>query len=203
VIQNQITRRRLLAVGTTAAVGAAGIALGTDRAVASASVDMGTFDATGGEFSPADGEAYAIHAFVSGQYAYKVNTDPEDWQAYLLVGSGDGDTEAIGIIDGPATAREGSGTYALRGPITAASFYSSGDFRVPDGQHSVTRTIPLTVVFLVRDAAGETLVQARESADLPVTIDDDGMPRVAISASAQAAMQDDAVDDTPTLPGGN
>jgi len=193
-----LTRRRSIAIGAgVLTAGAAGIALGTDRAGASADVTLGTLDAEDATFSPEDGSLTAVWLLVSGRFEYQVNADPADWQAYALVGDGSGATEAIALASGAADARQGSGTYALRGPITAASFYDSSDFAVPDRQHSVTVSIPVTVVFLVRDSGGKTLVQARVSDDAMVTVDDARMPKASLAGSATIAAQDDAGDPTP------
>lgn len=196
----QFSRRRII-IGTTAlATAGTGLALGTREAGAQADVELGELTAEDGEFSPVDGQAHAIYLLLTGQYEYQVNKQPEEWQAYALVGDGSGSTEAIALTSGAADALEDAGTFALRGPITAASFYSSSTFSVPDGQSEVSVTIPVTVVFLVRDTGGNTLVQARESAEAVVTINDDAMPKVAVAGSASLAMQDDETDPTPEFP---
>lgn len=196
-----VTRRKSIAIGATAlTAGLGGLALASDPAGAQASVDMGSLDVTDGQFSPRDGEVHELWASVAGEYQYQVNADPADWQAFLLIGDGSGDTEAVGLTSGDAAPREGSGTYALRGPITTTGFYDAADFRIPDGEHAVTVTIPVSVAFLVRDADGATLADARVTDAAVVTVDDEGMPRASLSGSATIVMQDDAEDPTPELP---
>lgn len=203
-MQEHITRRRSIAIGgTILTAGAAGIYAATDTAGAQATVSADGLQVEGGEFSPADGELYAPWVVISGAWSYRVDADPASWQAYLLVYDDNGSgSEAVGITDGTATAREATGTYALRGRITAASFWEPADFAVaPDGSEaSVTTTVPIEVAFLVQDGSGETLVQARESADLPVTVNNAGMVMASLDGQAIVYAQDNSDDPTPTPP---
>jgi len=194
-----ITRRRLLAVGTTAAVGAAGIALGSKPAGAQASVYVGDLSVPDKTLSPDDGSVFAVWALINGTFEYRVDADPDVWEAYLLVYDGNGNSEAVGLTDGPATAREDSGSYALRGPLTAASFWNADDFTVPDGQSSISQTIPIEVVFLVRNAAGDIIIQARASDDAVVTVDRDGQVLADLSGAGEIVAQMDSDDPTPEV----
>lgn len=200
MIQQHITRRRIVLGTAVLATAGTGLALGTDRAGAQASVSTDGLKVEPAEFSPEDGELFSPWVLITGEFEYRVGADPAEWQVFLLVYDGGGNSEAVGLTEGDATAREGSGTYALRGPITAASFWGPEDFRVPDGQESITVSVPVEVVLVIRDAAGDMLIQAREADDAVVTVNRDGQVMAALDGSATIYAQDDSDDPTPSLP---
>lgn len=194
-----LTRRRLIAIGTGAALGTAGLALGTQPAGAQADVSLGDLEIQEGELAPEDGEVYAPWVLLTGDYEYRVQEEPAEWEAYLLVYDNGGNSEAVSVTSGDATAMEATGSYALRGAITAASFWGPSDFSIPDGQDSVTVTVPIEVAFVVRDADGTMLVQDRVADDAVVTVTPGGS-MATLSGAGEIVMQDDADDPTPELP---
>lgn len=197
-----LTRRRSIAIaGTTLAAGLGGLTLGTDEAGAQANVDTDGLDVEqGGEFSPTDGQLHDVHALINGSWSYRTNTDPAEWEAFLLIfGPSGDDSEAVDLTGGETTGREATGDYALSGSITSASAWDPTDFAVPEGGGETTVDVPVAVAFLVRDGAGEVLVEDRERADLPVTVDDDGMPQVAVGGEVEAVAQDDESDPEPEV----
>lgn len=200
VIQEHITRRKAIVAGTTTVLGATGLALGTREAGAQAAVYVGELSVPDKTISPEDGAVYALWAVVSGTFEYRVDADPDVWEAYLLVYDGDGNSEAVGITDGPATSRQNSGSYALRGPITAASFWGPEDFTVPDGEESISQTIPIEIAFLVRDSAGDMLIQARAADEAVVTVDREGQVLADLAGTAEIVAQEDSSDPTPSVP---
>lgn len=198
-----LTRRRVV-IGTTAlAVGGAGLALGTGRAGAQADVSLGELKVPDTEFSPDDGQVYSPWVLLSGEWQYRVQTQPAEWQAYTLIGDGAGNTEAVDVTSDETTALEASGTYALTGPIAAASFYGPETFTVPEGESSVSVDVPLQVAFVVRDPDGGILVQARVKDTAVVTVTAEGTTTAALSGTGTIVAQEDSDDPTPTPPGGS
>lgn len=191
-----LTRRRIIAGTAALATGATGLALATDRAGAQAEVSLGELDVRDSELSPEDGEVYAPWLIISGAFEWRTEAQPAEWQAYALVGDGSANTEAVGMTDGEATTRSGSGTYALTGAITAASAWDPADFAIPDGQDSISVPVPVSVVFVVRDPDGGMIVQARVEDTAVVTVTPGGT-MAALSGSGEVVMQDNSDDPTP------
>lgn len=196
-----LTRRRIVTgTATLAAAGLGGLALGTDDARAEVTVGDGLTIADA-EFSPDDAAVFTPWLIIEGAFAYSVPADPAAWECYCMLEK-DGETAAIGMQSGEATAREAKGTYGLRGAVTAARFYEPADFAIPEGQQALDVTLAAEVVFVVRDAADAVLAQATAGDEATVTINRDGELRTAVSGSADVVMQDDQADPTPTPPGG-
>ena len=168
MIDTHLTRRRSIALGTgLLTAGAAGLTLGTDPARAAVTTDG--LELEDAEFAT-DGPPEAVWAVLSGTWSYRIDADPDVWEVYLLAYDDSGNSEAIGLADGPATAREDSGTYALRGDLLAASFYDAADFVVPAGEPSRVLTVAVEVAFVLRDAGGGLLIQARAEDAATVTV---------------------------------
>lgn len=201
MVDTRLTRRRSIVLGGTALSAAvAGLALGTDRAGAQADVELGSID-TQDEYrlTPDDGEAWAPFLQIRGPYSYRVEADPAEWQVYLLIGDGSGNTTAVGMTSGEATARQGSGTYALQGAVTAADAWGPSDFAVAADGSPTTVDVPIEVILVVRDADNGMLVQAGVEATVPITVEQGGTT-ANLGAAVDVVLMDDADDPTPTPP---
>lgn len=197
----QLTRRRSIALGATAlTAGAAGLTIASEPAAAEAEVTLGSLDAADATLRPEDGQVYAPWLIAHGDWSYRVDVDPAEWQVYLLVGR-NGNTSAIGMASGEATAREATGTFGVRGPITAADAWAPGDFAVGSGGQPTTQSVAVQLVFTLRDAAQESLVQAVVQDTATVTVKPGGTV-AEVGASASIVMQDDEGDATPAPPAG-
>lgn len=201
VLQQHVTRRRLIATGTAVALGATGLALGSENARAQASITMGELAIPDATFAPADNQAHAIWATVHGQYQWSnLQADPGKWQVYLLVGDGSDSWSAVGIAEGQASRGNESGTFSVRGDLTAASAYSSEDFQ-PNGDGTPkTLNIPVAVMLVVRDGSGNVLTDAQASRTVAVEIKPGGAV-VSVGAAGELVMQDDSDSPTPTVSG--
>lgn len=186
----------MIVAGTTTALGAAGIALGTDRAGAQANVSVDTLSTEPATLAPEDGEVYSPWLILSGAYSYELIDDPDQWQVYLLVGDRSGGTEAIAITNGPADAREDSGTFDLHGSITSASFWSPADFAVDGPDDTTTVDVPYEVVLVVQDDAGGQFVTARAGDTAEITVEFGGAVG-SVGGEAKIRMQDDESDPVP------
>lgn len=198
----QFTRRRIVTLTGAGIAGTAGLALASDNARADAEIDMGTLDVADADFEPADGSVWAPWVLLSGPLRWSLETTPDEWQVYLIVSDGQGNTTPIGVTSAETDAPSGSATYALRGAITAADFYSASDFAVPESGEPVTVTVPLKVTLVLRTADGDVLAQASASDTAAVTVSERG-PAAALAGSGEIVAQMDAGDATPTPPEGS
>lgn len=194
--------RRGIVLGTAGAValGGAGLLVSTDRARAAVTLDIP--DRT---FAPDDGEAHAVWIVADGSYGWSnLDTDPAAYQIYLLVDApgAPGDWSAISIADGGASAREESGSYQLRGDITASSAWSSEDFTANDDGSGHTVEVPVAVMLVVRDGAGDIIDTAEAMTTATVTIEHGGAV-LSIEGAGSLELQDDSGDPTPTFSGGH
>lgn len=188
--------------GTTLAVGGTGLALATGDARADAHIDLGTLKAVDAEFTASDRALANVYLLLSGRWAYRgLDTAAAEWTAMAIVGDGSGNTAAIGSTSGDASGTEDSGTYGLRANLMDAGFYSTETFTIPDGEDSISVTVPVEAALVLKDADGGLLRQARVSDTAVVTVVPGGtMANLAGEATFQA--QDDSDDETPTPPGG-
>lgn len=194
----QLTRRRSIALGTTTIAGLAGLTLATGDSRAQAAVSIATKEAV---MKPQDGEVYAPHVRVRGSWSFSgLSETPDSWAAYLQVGDGSGGTEAIGLHEGSITNQSGSGSFSVRGPVTAASFYSPDTFSAEPGSPT-TVDVPLEVLFLVQGSSG-TLVSAMATGTQTIRVEYGGSVASIADATATAAMQDDQGDPEPDFDGG-
>lgn len=202
VFDTHLSRRRLIAGGTAAVLGTAGLAVATDGAEAQASVGIdGGLDIEPGEFSPDDGELFSVWVLATGEWGYRVETQPAKWEAYLLIGDGGGNAEPVAVTDGETTALEATGTYGLRGAITASGAWGPSDFRLPDGAEEHVVEIPVEIAYVVRDAGDAMLAQARAADTATVTVTPGGVA-ASVGGSATLVGQDDSDSPTPTPPEG-
>ena len=186
----------MIVAGTTIAIGAAGIAISSEEASAAVTGAFSVGDAT---IRPADNRLAQLWATVSGDWRFGgLEADPAEWRVYLLADAtgNPGDWQAIAMTSGSVTAREASGTYGIRGEITAASHYQSID--VSDGT-PVELSIPVSVLLMVRDGSGETLATAEAMDTVTVTVEPGGSVS-AIGGSGTMHGVDNAGDPTPTVP---
>lgn len=203
MIQERLTRRRLIALGTTVAIGATGLTIASEPARGQASVEWGTLHIPETDLGAEDGEVYAPHVIVNGSWRFRnLDTDPAEWAVYLLVDAAPdaGEWSAIGITDGETTAPEAEGEFTVRGAITASGDWSPTDFSVAEDGTARTVTVPVAVMFVVRDGAGDILLDAQASRDIPITVNQTGAS-AAIGADGGVYAQDDQGDPTPTVGG--
>lgn len=195
------TRRRIVFGTITAgALGAVGLTLASRPVRAAVSLDIEPVT-----LAPEDGEVYRPFVLINGDYSYQnVDPAPAEWQTYLLIdgpGATGDDWQAVGIASGTPDGTADSGTYQLRGAITAHSAWSSSDFTAGDGGEPVSQSVPVTVMFVLRDSAGDIVADAEAQGTAEVTVEHGGA-LVSVSGSGTTAMQDDSTDPTPTYAGG-
>lgn len=195
-----LTRRRFGIVTGTLALGGVGLTLASEPA--SADLTLGEFDMPDRTLKPEDGQVYRPWIVASGEWTY-ANLDNEagEWGVYLLVGppGGDGSYQAIAIDDGSASGTEGSGTFGLRGAITASGDWSASDFSVRDDGSPRTRVVPAAVMLLIRDGGGDRLVEAKVSRDVEITVKPGGAT-ANVGAEGEVLAQLSSDDPTPTVP---
>lgn len=195
-----LTRRRLgIGLGTTLALGAAGVALGSRNARAQASVTLGELGIEDTELGAEDGKFHSVHILLDGEWEYRnLDAEPAEWRAYLMVAPEGSDSwSAIGMTDGDPAGTEASGTFGLRGRVTASGAFAPENFAVASDGSPTTTTVRVGVLFMALDADGETLVEAQVTRPVDITVTQTGAS-ASLGATGVVAGQDDQSDPTPT-----
>lgn len=194
----------MIVIGTTAALGAAGLTLGTGRARGQATVELGSLDLPDAELGAEDGEVYAPHVLLDGEWSYRnLESEAAEWRAYLLVTPpGEDSWSAIGLTDGDASGTEASGAFQLRGAVTASSDFAPEDFSVADDGSPRTVGVTVAVLFMVLDADGNRLAETQVTRDVAITVKETGAT-ARVGAAGTVEAQDDHDDPTPTYAGGS
>lgn len=198
--KQRLTRRRIAALsGATLALGAGGLSM-VPR-TAQAQVTMGELNVPDVEFTPKDNALHAVWVLLDGEWSYtNLSADPAAWQVYLLVDDpqNSGNWQAIGIAEGSPSGTDDSGTFVVRGDLTAGP-YTSDDFDVSDGE-AVTMTVPVGAMLVIRDGSGDIVADAEVHTTADVTVRPGGAS-ASLGGSGQFVAQDNSDSATPTLAG--
>lgn len=169
---------------------------------AEAQVTLGEFDVPNVEFTPEDNDLHAVWVVLDGEWSYtNLKNEPAAWQVYLLVDDpqNSGNWQAVGVTEGTPNGTDDSGTFAVRGDLTAGP-YTSDDFDVSDGK-AVTMTVPVGAMLVIRDGSGNIVADAEVHTTADVTVKPGGAS-ASFGASGQLVAQDNSDSPTPTLAGG-
>lgn len=167
---NVVSRRQILAGGTTLAVGGTALmAVGSEPARASVEIDD-DLEVSGANHSGDDGSVEAVTLSVTGSFSFSTNGASE-YSIDLQVASAPdaGDWQSIDWQDDTVLANSSGGSYELSGSVLEHGAWSAEDFSAGAAETNET-DVPVRVILRVFDGGDEAVVEAGAETIAPVSV---------------------------------
>lgn len=188
------TRRTFGKAAGSIALGGVGLyAIASEPAQA---LEVTNIDIQDAEYESDSGELYTPWLDCIADYTYRVNDDPTEVRALLMIGPPE-NRDVVDMVSQPVAMREGSGSIETAAPVVDSPQFDSAMFDVANPGESVTVDVPFANRLQVRNSSG-TLIQRTAEATVAVTVTHTGAePTVDMTVVGSVAFQASEGDPAP------